>query len=258
MSVTPRRHARACGTLATLTLSAGLVLLATVMPAQASSPGGSKTCVHINGCSASASSPPTAFAGGPPPIPSHLAVAVATAPRSAASARNASGQLTTAAHGGRRIRCGGYRLKAPTTYQFELQATESSASSTSSASGAFRVNLHITYELTEKITNTTADGVQFCLAADVGFKTLSGRPARVGRLPDGTQGHIGLLPPCPQPLPPAALTKAPCLEPVTTVPDVHSMTGVDVVLKARVPTLVEVATVRGSGDSRGGDPWGGG
>lgn len=255
MAVTPRRHTRACGTLATLTLSAGLVLLATVMPAQASLPGGSKTCVHINGCSASASSQPTAFAGGPPPTPSHLAVAVATAPRSAANARHATGQLLTAAHGGRRIRCGGYRLKAPTTYQFQLQATASSASS---ASGAFRVNLYITYELAEKITNTTADGVQFCLAADFGFKTLSGRPARVGRLPDSTQGHIGLLPPCPQPLPPAGLTKAPCLEPVTTVTDVHSTTGVDVVLKARVPTLVGVATVRGSGDSRGGDPWGGG
>jgi len=254
MSVIPRRHARALGTLATLTLSASLVLLVAVMPAQASLPGGSKTCVHITGCSASASSPPRAFAGGPPPTPSHLTVAVATAPKSAANARHASGRLITAAHGGRRIRCGGYRLKAPTTFQFQLQATASA----SSASSAFRVNLDITYELTEKITNTTADGVEFCLAADFGFRTLSGRPARVGRLPDSTQGHIGLLPPCPQPLPPAALTTAPCLEPVATVTDEHSTTGVDVVLKARVPTLVGVATVRGSGDSRGGDPWGGG
>jgi hypothetical protein len=161
----------------------------------------------------------------------------------------------TAAKGGRRIRCGGYRLKVPATFQFQLEATSSSASF---AGGVFRVNIYITYELTEKITNITADGVHFCLGADLGFKTLSGRPAPARRLPDGARGHVGLLPPCPQPLPPPGQTKAPCVEPVTTVKDQSSITGVDVLLKARVPTLVGAATVRGSGDSGNGDPWGGG
>jgi len=257
MSATPRRPARITRALAALTMSACLVVLAAAPLAQASLPGGSKTCVHINGCSASVNSPPLAATGGPAAPASRTAVAVATAPRSTAQARHTSGTLITNADGARRIRCGGYRFKGPTTLQFQLQATPS-ASSTSPATGVFRVKLYITYEITERITNTTADGIQFCLGADFAFKTLSGRMAPARRLPDGTRGHVGLLPPCPTPLPPPGVTKRPCAEPVTTVKNANSTTGVDVILKARVPTLVAVATVRGSGDSGSGDPWGGG
>jgi hypothetical protein len=255
MSAAPRRRARTLRAAATLTLSACLVLVATALPALASPRG--KTCARIDGCATSVGSPPPlpmAVLGAPEPPSSHLAVAVATSPRSSAKARAQSGMLMADADRGRRIRCGGYRLKAPTTFQFQLQP----AASVSSASGVFRLKLYITYETTERITNTTADGIQFCLGADFGFKTLSGRPAPARRLPDGTRGHVGLLPPCPTPLPPPGDTRAPCLEPVTTVNDASSTTGVDVILRARIPTLVGVATVRGAGDPARGDPWGGG
>jgi hypothetical protein len=165
--------------------------------------------------------------------------------------------MMTNAEGAGRIRCGGYRFKGPTTFQFQLQAT-ASATSASAAAPVFTSRLYITYELTERITNATADGAQFCLGVDSAFKTLSGRPAKARRLPDGTRGHVGLLPPCPMPLPPPGAIQAPCLESVTTVKDKYSTTGVDVILKAQIPTLVAVATVRGAGDSGAGDPWGAG
>jgi hypothetical protein len=252
MPATPPRRDRIIRAAATLTVTACLALLTTATLAQASLPGASKSCVHINGCSGSASSPPTAFTGGQPATSSHLTVAVATASKSTAKARHASGTLITNAGAGR-IRCGGYRFKAPTTFQFQLQATTSATSAS-----VARIKLYITYEITERITNAPAAGIQFCLGADFAFKTLSGRPAPARRLPDGTRGHVGLLPPCPVPLPPPGATKAPCLEPVTTVKNQNSTTGVDVILRARVPTLVGVASVRGGGDLGGGDPWGGG
>ncbi|HJS93354.1 MAG TPA: hypothetical protein VJ741_03760, partial [Solirubrobacteraceae bacterium] len=185
------------------------------------------------------------------------AVAVAPAPKSVRVARRTSGELMTNAERGRRIRCGGYRLTAPTTFQWQLEPT-AAASAASSESGVFRTTLYVTYEVTERITDTTAAGVHFCLGADFRFKTLSGRPAPLRRLPDGTRGHVGLLPPCPQPLPPLGSTKKPCVEPITTVKDRGSTTGVDVILTARVPVAVAAATVRGAGDSRNPDPWGGG
>jgi hypothetical protein len=185
-------------------------------------------------------------------------VAVATAPKSAAKARRTKGTLMTEAEPQRGIRCGGYRFKSPTTFQFQLHATGSSFTSTTSPGSVFRLNVFIVFGVTERITNTTADGANFCLGADFAFKTLSGRPAPTRRLPDGTQGHVGLLPLCPQPLPPANRTTKPCLEPVTTVKDPNSSTGVDVILKARVPVEVAAATVRGAGDSGSGDPWGAG
>ncbi len=257
MSGTPQRRTRTVQR-SSLALAACLALLATATLAHAAPQA--KTCARISGCATSVNSPPPlpmATLGGQEPPASHLAVAVATAPSSRAKARGQSGTLVAGAARGRRIRCGGYRLKAPTTYQFHLQATTSAGGATS-ASARLVTKLYITYVTTERITNTTADGVQFCLAADFGFKTLSGQPAPERRLPDGTRGHVGLLPPCPTPLPPPGVTKAPCLEPITTVKDGSSTTGVDVILKARIPTLIGFGTVRGAGDSSSGDPWGGG
>lgn len=255
MPVTPVRHTRTLRARTTLTLSACLILLATAMPALASPR--TKTCTRINGCATAVSSPPPlpmAFPGAPTDQPSsQLGVAVATSPTSTAKARGHSGMLVADADRGRRIRCGGYRLKAPTTFQFKLQDATASATS-----AAFRVRITITYEITDRITNATGDGIHFCLGADFAFKTLSGRPAPARRLPDGTRGHVGLLPPCPTPLPPPGATTAPCVEPVTTVKDTDSTTGSDVILKARIPTTVGFATVRGAGDLVGGDPWGGG
>jgi hypothetical protein len=213
-----------------------LVLPATATLAVAGQ--GSKNCAAIDGCAASVSSPsppPMAILGGQPQPASRLAVAVATAPTATLNESHQSGKLLAAAEGGRRVRCGGYRLRAPTTFQFQL-LTASPAS--------------ITYDITDRITNIAAQGAHFCLAANFAFKTLSGRRAPAARLPDGTRGHIGLLPPCPASLPPAGFATAPCVEQVTTVNDSNSTTGVDVILKVRVPT-------RTSGGAAG-DPWGGG
>jgi hypothetical protein len=261
MPIAPPRRARTILALMTLMLGACLALLANGPLAQAAAAPGqaTKTCVRINGCSASVSSPPLLATGGPAEPASQVRVAVATAPKSAANARRTKGTLMTKAEPQRAIRCGGYRLKSPSTFQFQLQATGSTSSTgTSSPGGVFRLSIFIVYEITERITNTTADGAQFCLGADFAFKTLSGRRAPARRLPDGTSGHVGLLPPCPQPLPPPGRTTKPCLEPVTTVKDQTSATGVDVLLKARIPVEVAAATVRGAGDSASGDPWGAG
>lgn len=250
------RGIRAVRASAALGLSACLLLAGATLAEAASH---TKTCAHINGCSTSVSSPPLAATGGRPVPASQLRVAVATAPKSAAKARRTKGTLMTAAEPQHGIRCGGYQPKSPTTFQFQLQNTSTTSStSTTSPGGVFKVNVFIVYETTERITNTTADGANFCLGADFAFRTLSGRPAPARRLPDGTRGHVGLLPPCPQPLPAAGRTTKPCLEPVTTVKDPHSSTGVDVILKARIPVEVAAATVRGAGDSGTGDPWGAG
>jgi hypothetical protein len=253
-TVSPRRL-RAAWASATLALSVCIVLGTSPLAEAASH---TKTCAHINGCSASVNSPPLPATGGRPVPASHLSVDVATAAKSAANARRTKGTLMTEAEPQRGIRCGGYRFKSPTTFQFQLHATASSSTSTTSPGGVFGIKVFIVYGVTERITNTTADGANFCLGADFAFKTLSGRPAPVRRLPDGTRGHVGLLPPCPQPLPPASRTTKPCLEPVTTVKNPNSSTGVDVILKARVPVELAAATVRGAGDSGTGDPWGAG
>ena len=249
------RRLRSAWASATLALSACLALGSTTLAEAASH---TKTCAHINGCSASVSSPPLLATGGLPVPASHLSVSVATAPTSAAKARRTKGTLMAGAEPQLGIRCGGYRFKSPTTFQFQLHATASSSTSTTFPGGVFGIQVFIVYGVTERITNTTADGANFCLGVDFPFKTLSGRPAPARRLPDGTRGHVGLLPPCPQPLPPASRTTQPCLEPVTTVKDPNSSTGGDVILKARVPVEVAAGTTRGAGDSGSGDPWGAG
>jgi hypothetical protein len=258
MKDTPSRRTKAVWASVALALSGCLLLGTGAGSTLAQTAPHTKTCAHINGCFASASSPPTAFTGGPPASASRLTVSVATAPKSAAKARRTRGTLMAEAEPQHGIRCGGYRPKSPTTFQFQLQATGSSSTSTTSPGGVFRTSVFVVYETTERITNATADGADFCLGVDFGFKTLSGRPAPARRLPDGTRGHVGLLPPCPQPLPPVGRTTKPCLEPVTTVKNPNSSTGVDVILKARIPVEVAAATVRGAGDSGSGDPWGAG
>jgi hypothetical protein len=105
--------------------------------------------------------------------------------------------------------------------------------------------MKITYEIVDRITNTNANGIQFCLAANFAFKTASGDPAPAAQMPDGTMGHLGLLPHCLHPTLPAGVATAPCIEHIGTVQDSSSNTGVDVVLRVRVPAQT------------GGDPWGG-
>lgn len=158
---------------------------------------------------------------------SQFAVTVTTAPTSTAGTGAKPGTLVTNQLFGQRITCQGYSQRSPITVAFKLLT---------------KTPLNINYIVTDTLTNTTAQGIQFCLAAPFAFKTASGQPAAKTHLPDGTSGFVGLLPSCAN-----APATAPCLEPVSTRPDTtDSSTGVDVIVRARVPTR-----------TKGGDPWGG-
>ncbi len=98
-------------------------------------------------------------------------------------------QLIAKVDSGRGISCRGYQRRGtPRTFVFKLLTA---------------TPLTITYGIVDRITNTTAHGIQFCLAANFAFKTASGRPAATTVLPDGTRGHVGLLPRCVNPIAPA-------------------------------------------------------
>lgn len=215
-----------------------VTLLICVMTAatSAAQPGTvSKTCVQINGCNAVVSTPPrvtspTPGAPAPPPSPSsRFGISVATAPTATLGTQNQSGQLIGKVDAGRGISCRGYKRRDSTTFVFKLLTA---------------TPRRITYVIVDRITNTTANGIQFCMAANFAFKTASGAPAAATVVPDGTHGHIGLLPRCAHPTLPPGLSGRPCVASISSVKDKNSSTGVDVILRVRVPTQTS------------GDPWG--
>jgi len=215
------RFVRASATPALLTC---LTLGAAASPALARV--NTKACARIQGCATVLRSPVAPTSTEKPPPMSHFGVEVKTAPTSTVGTANQAGTLVTNQLAGNRITCAGYTERADTTLAFQLRTT---------------TPLHINFVVTDRLTNTTALGIQFCLAAPIPFKTLSGRPAAPTKLPDGTPGHVGLLPGCDK-----VPDTAPCLLSVSTEPDPNnSSTGVDVILKARVPTT-----------TKGADPWG--
>jgi len=221
-----RSGSRAVRAAATLTASAIALFGATAGFAVAAVH--TKSCTHIDRCATTVSPPappPTAIHGQAPPSAAHFGLAVNTPPTSTVKTSQQSGNLITNPQLGRNITCGGYHLKAASTLEFMLQTAAPT---------------DITYEVTETITNTSAQGLHFCLAANFAFRTLSGHPAPSHHLPDGTLGHVGLLPMCPRPLPPAGVASAPCVEEIKTVSDA------DVMIKARIPARTK------------GDPWGAG
>ncbi len=222
------------------TAGAAATLLICVMPAVTSAalPGtvSNKTCANINGCSTVLSTPQRVTSVGPgqvPPAPapsSRFGITVATAPTATLGTQSHSGQLIEKLDPGRGVSCRGYKEKDSTTFVFKLLTATS---------------LRITYVIADRITNTTANGIQFCMAANFAFRTASGAPAAATVLPDGTPGHVGLLPRCANPTLPPGLAGRPCVAHIATVKDENSSTGVDVILRVRVPTLTT------------GDPWGG-
>jgi hypothetical protein len=219
-------------------VSAAATLMICLIPATsaAQSGGVSKNCAQISGCTAVVLTPPTVGAGGPgvqapPPAPSsRFGLTVATAPTAAPGTQSQSGQLIAKVDVGRGVRCRGYKPRDSTIFVFKLLTATPT---------------RITYAIDDRITNTTADGIQFCLAANFAFRTASGAPAPSTVLPDGTHGHAGLLPRCAHPALPPGLAGRPCVARIATVNDKNSTTGVDVILSVRVPTLTP------------GDPWGG-
>jgi hypothetical protein len=203
--------------------------------------GRTQSCARISNCSTRVVAPPPPQSTlGTAPSTGHFAVAVRTPPTSTLTTGRQPGTLIAKPQPAVHLRCAGYQLKDPTPLVFMLQTA---------------TPVNITYEITDRLTNTTADAVHFCLAATASFRTLSHRPAATTKLPDGTSGHIGLLPNCPKPLPPAGATTAPCVASVSTVPDSRSTTKVDVIMKVRVPTRTKGTTQATTASA---DPWGGG
>ncbi|HUA46567.1 MAG TPA: hypothetical protein VMA77_15150 [Solirubrobacteraceae bacterium] len=206
-------------------LLAGVLLAATASSAIARVQ--TKTCLRISSCAISGLAPPPLPTATQTPQPQgRFALKITTAPTSTPGTASNPGHLVVNPLLGRRITCPDYKLRSADTLAFQLLTA---------------TPLHITYVVTERIANTTKAGIQFCLAAPFAFKTLSGGQAPPTRLPDGTSGHVGLLPGCAN-----TPATAPCLEPVTTVHDSASSTTVDVIVRVRVPVLTKV-----------GDPWGG-
>lgn len=186
-----------------------------------------KACKRIHGCTIKPVPPVGLPFTGPPQPMSQYAVTVTTAPTSTAGTGAKPGTLVTNQLFGQPITCKGYTQRSATTLAFKLLT---------------KTPLNINYIVTDTVRNTTAQGIQFCLAAPFAFRTRSGQPAAKTRLPDGTPGFVGLLPLCVN-----TPATAPCVFPPGTIPDATgSSTGVDVVLKARVPTR-----------TKGGDPWAG-
>lgn len=208
----------------------------------------SKSCTKISNCATrvTAVPPPQATLGGPPPATGHFAVAVKTPPTTTATVGQQQGTLIAKPVPTEPIKCPGYQFIDPTPLNFQLKTA---------------APVKITYEITDRLTNTTPRQVHFCLAASFDFRTLSGHRAPAAKLPDGTRGHIGLLPNCRRPLPPAGAATAPCVESTATIPDSTSKTHVDVILKARVPVVTAGSASSQTGQTNPtgptGDPWGG-
>lgn len=183
-----------------------------------------KPCARIGGCKTVVRPPVLPTATRKPPPVSHYGVMVTTAPTSAVGTANQPGAIRTNQLL-QRVACRGYTQRGAVAFAFQLRTA---------------TPLNINYVVTDRLTNTTADGIELCLAAPFDFKTLSGKPAAPIKLPDGTAGHVGLLPGCAK-----VPDTAPCLLPPATTPDPNnSSTGVDVILKARVPST-----------TKGADPW---
>jgi hypothetical protein len=175
-----------------------------------------KACGQGTTCTASLSSrPPTPTAtspgggggsgggggGGvtspsPPPAPTYSVFNVHARARSTDRLQPGS-KLVEALDAGHKLVCPGYTRKDKRSwFEFMLAA---------------KTQFGITYQITDVIHNRTAKGVHFCAGLGYRFKTLSGRPARHAKLPNGEPGWIGLLPDCERDSTGAVTSTGPCV-----------------------------------------------
>jgi hypothetical protein len=138
-----------------------------------------------------------------------------------------SGTLRTTINVGTPLLCGTYRFRDPNWYDSVL------TSAAPPPAGAASPVEQVSYT----IKNTSSNGIGFCLGATYDFTTASGNQAPAGKLPNGTPGFIGLLPPCVNGTPP-------CISGITQQSDASVKSGHDAVMSILVPEL--------------GDPWGSG
>lgn len=171
----------------------------------------------------------------PPQKPSSMFNVSATAASPVAQPITSGSQMVEKLDQGRRLTCLGYRRQDASWFAFMLNT---------------QTSIHITYRVTDTITDTPATGVHFCLGAPYRFRTLSGDQARRSILPDGTLGYTGLLPLCNATATATATAAAeprPCVVSARTRADSSTSTGFDTDFIVRVPAV-----------TKGGDPWGGG
>jgi uncharacterized repeat protein (TIGR01451 family) len=128
--------------------------------------------------------------------------------------------LTESLDLGSRLECAGYRAHDPNWFGFFV-----------TTSGRGKVLIYT-------LKNTLPDATQFCFGAPYEFKTNKGVAAGRHRLPDGSNGFVGLLGFC------RKIHRGPCIASRTKTPDASSSTGFDTVLEVRIPAGLP------------GDPWG--
>jgi hypothetical protein len=195
-----------------------------------------KTCGVSGSCAASLSSapPPEPSTGGggggggvggtsPPPQPFSTFI-VNAKPRTTPRIQPGS-KLIEALNAGRRLVCAGYTRRDGSWFEFKLTT---------------RTRMGIVYEIIDTIHNTAPAGVRFCAGLPHPFTTFSGKPARHARLPDGTLGYVGLLPPCTRSSTGAVVSTGPCVASIEKGRDPNNT-----IVRAQVPATTQ------------GDPWGG-
>lgn len=138
-------------------------------------------------------------------------------------------KLVEALDAGQKLVCPGYtRRDKRSWFEFML---------------ASKSQFGITYEITDVIHNRTAKGVHFCAGLGYRFTTLSGRPARHAKLPNGERGWIGLLPNCEVDSTGAVTSTGPC---VVSIEQSGDPGNVSTTITVQIPAMSLT------------DPWGAG
>ena len=128
--------------------------------------------------------------------------------------------LTESLDLGSRLECAGYRAHDPNWFGFFV-----------TTSARAKVLIYT-------LRNTLPDATQFCFGAPYEFKTNKGTAAGRHRLPDGSNGFVGLLGFC------RTVHRGPCIASRTKTMDSSSAAGFDTVLEVHIPAGLS------------GDPWG--
>ena len=142
----------------------------------------------------------------------------------------AAGTLLGTLNVGRRLRCGSYQFRDPNWYSSMVTPP---AGTTALPPGTPPIVDQVSYT----IVNARTQGLGFCLGALYDFVTASGAMAPAGKLPNGKDGFIGLLPMC-------SVASPPCISSISQQADGNAESGFDAVMSIQIPEQ--------------GDPWGSG
>lgn len=215
-----KTKAKTCGQTASCTTS----LSSKPPPAPVTSPGGGGGGGTVGGGGGGIGGSPS-----PTPAPTYSVFNVHAQARSTTRLQSGS-RLIEALDKGHKLVCLGYTRKDRRSW-FEFML-------------ASKAEIGITYVITDVIHNQAAKGVHFCAGLGYQFTTLSGRPARHAKLPDGTPGWVGLLPNCERDSAGTVTSTGPCVLSVGQSGD--SSGNVSTTLQVQIPAMSRQ------------DPWGAG